>query len=183
MQEIGRRGRHQQSPAAYYFRTKEKTCSTPCSSRLQGDLHQVIHPPLKPMSQLEEKLTNLIHNTSGSCRRLLTSLASSLQKWNQNPEKSSKYSNWPNPPARVFAGLKKAMKDETSKRPMSGNYLSTSLHCASSRSWPGPMLQHILKFSDREYELFIEKRKRNFPHLSWTQSEKMKRTAFLLGSW
>jgi len=163
MQEIADEAGINKALLHYYFRTKENLFDAVFKAAFR-EIFTRLFTTVEADVPMEEKLTNLIHEYIGFLQKNSYIPGFILAEMNQNPEKIFEvFKLAPNPPARVFAGLKKAMKDENIKktdvRELFINILALCIFPIVAR----PMLQHILKFSDREYELFIEKRKKELP--------------------
>ena len=163
MQEIADEAGINKSLLHYYFRTKENLFDDVFKAALR-DIFTKLFTTVDANVPLEEKLKNLINEYIGFLQKNSYIPGFILAEINQNPGKIIEiFKSATISPSMLFERLRESEQDEslekTNFRELFINILSLCIFPIIAR----PMLQHILEFSDKEYDLFIEKRKKELP--------------------
>jgi TetR/AcrR family transcriptional regulator len=163
MQEIADEAGINKALLHYYFRTKENLFDAVFRAAFK-DIFTKLFTTVEADVPLEEKLKNLVREYIGFLQQNSYIPGFILSELNHNPEKIiGVFESAPVPPAMLFDRLRKALKDEkmgkTDFRELFINILALCIFPVVAR----PMLQHVFEFSDKEYDRFIEKRKKELP--------------------
>ena len=163
MQEIANEAGINKALLHYYFRTKENLFDAVFKAAFR-EIFTKLFITVDSDIPLEEKLKNLVSEYIGFLQKNSYIPGFILAELNQNPEKIIEvFKSAPVSPAMVIDRIKKSVSDEklkkTDVRELFINILSLCIFPIVAR----PMLQHIFEFSDKEYDQFIEKRKKELP--------------------
>jgi len=163
MQEIADEARINKSLLHYYFRTKENLFDAVFKAAFR-EIFTKLFTTVDANVPLEEKLKNLINEYISFLQKNSYIPGFILAEMNQNPQKIIDiFQSAPVPPVMLFERMKKSLAGEkpgkTDFRDIFINILALCIFPIVAR----PMLQHIFEFSDEEYDLFIEKRKKDLP--------------------
>ena len=163
MQEIADEAGINKALLHYYFRTKENLFDAVFRSAF-GEIFSKLFTTVESKIPLDEKITNLVGAYIGVLQKNSYIPGFILAEMNQNPQKIIEvFKSAPVPPARLFERMSKAVQDESlgksDFRDVFINLLALCIFPIVAR----PMLQQIFEFTDKEYEQFIEKRKKEVP--------------------
>jgi TetR/AcrR family transcriptional regulator len=163
MQEIADEAGINKALLHYYFRTKENLFDAVFRSAF-GEIFSKLFTTVESDSPLDEKITNLVGAYIGFLQKNSYIPGFILAEMNQNPQKIIEvFKSAPVPPAMLFERMSKAVRHETlgtsDFRDVFINLLALCIFPIVAR----PMLQQIFEFSDKEYDQFIEKRKKEVP--------------------
>ncbi|MGA2823473.1 MAG: helix-turn-helix domain-containing protein [Bacteroidales bacterium] len=163
MQEIADEAGINKALLHYYFRTKENLFDDVFKAAFR-EIFPKLFMTVDADVPLEEKLKNLINEYISFLQKNSYIPGFILAEMNQNPGKIIEvFKSTPVSPYMLFERMRKTVQDEklekTDFRELFINILALCIFPIVAR----PMLQHILKFSDKEYDLFIEKRKKELP--------------------
>ena len=163
MQEIADEAGINKALLHYYFRTKENLFDAVFRSAF-GEIFSKLFTTIESEVPLDEKITNLVGAYIGFLQKNSYIPGFILAEMNQNPQKIIEvFKSAPVPPARLFERMSKAVQDESlgksDFRDVFINLLALCIFPIVAR----PMLQQIFEFSDKEYDQFIEKRKKEVP--------------------
>jgi TetR/AcrR family transcriptional regulator len=163
MQEIADEAGINKSLLHYYFRTKENLFDDVFKSAFR-EIFARLFTTVDANVPLEEKLKNLINEYISFLQKNSYIPGFILTEISQNPGKIIEvFKSAPISPYMLFERLREAVQDEklekTDFRELFINILALCIFPIVAR----PMLQHILEFSDKEYDLFIERRKKELP--------------------
>ena len=163
MQEIADEAGINKSLLHYYFRTKENLFDDVFKAAFR-EIFTKLFTTVDANVPLEEKLKNLINEYISFLQKNSYIPGFILAEMNQNPGKIIEvFKSSPVSPSMLFERMRKAIQDEklekTDFRELFINILALCIFPIVAR----PLLQHILEFSDNEYDLFIEKRKKDLP--------------------
>jgi TetR/AcrR family transcriptional regulator len=163
MQEIADEAGINKSLLHYYFRTKENLFD----AVFKAAFHEIFSKLFLTVDAdipLEEKLANLVNVYISFLQKNSYIPGFILTEMNQNPSKIiGVFESAAVSPAMLFERMRVAMQEEKPDkkefRELFINLLSLCIFPIVAR----PMLQHILGFSEKEYDQFIEKRKKELP--------------------
>ena len=163
MQEIADEAGINKALLHYYFRTKENLFDSVFRAAFR-EIFTKLFTTVDANIPLEDKLKNLINEYISFLQENAYIPGFILAELNQNPEKIIEvFKSAQVSPLMLFERIKKSVSDEklgkTDVREMFINILALCIFPIVAR----PMLQHILEFSDKEYDQFIEKRKKSLP--------------------
>lgn len=163
MQEIADEAGINKALLHYYFRTKENLFDAVFTAAFR-EIFTKLFTTVDANIPLEDKLKNLINEYIGFLQKNAYIPGFILAELNQNPDKIIEvFKSAPVSPMMLFDRIKKSVGDEKPEnmdvRELFINILALCIFPIVAR----PMLQHILEFSDKEYDRFIEKRKKSLP--------------------
>ena len=163
MQEIADEAGINKALLHYYFRTKENLFDAVFNAAFH-EIFTKLFSTVDADMPLEEKLKNLVNVYIGFLQKNSYIPGFILAELNQNPEKIIDiFKSAPVSPARLIERMRIAVQEEqpdkTDFRELFINLLSLCIFPIVAR----PMIQHIFEFSDKEYDQFIEKRKKELP--------------------
>jgi AcrR family transcriptional regulator len=163
MQEIADEAGINKALLHYYFRTKENLFDAVFRSAF-GEIFAKLFTTVESEVPLDDKITNLVGAYIGFLQKNSYIPGFILAEMNQNPQKIIEvFKSAPVAPAMLFERMSKAVQDETLEksdfRDVFINLLALCIFPIVAR----PMLQQIFEFSDKEYDQFIEKRKKEVP--------------------
>jgi AcrR family transcriptional regulator len=163
MQEIADEARINKALLHYYFRTKENLFDAVFKAAFT-EIFTKLFTTVDSDLPMEEKLKNLIHDYIGFLQKNSYIPGFILTELNQNPEKIIEvFKSAPVQPAMLLKRMRESVNDEgltkTDFRDLFINILALCIFPILAR----PMLQHIFEFTDKEFEQFIEKRKKELP--------------------
>jgi TetR/AcrR family transcriptional regulator len=163
MQEIADEAGINKALLHYYFRTKENLFDAVFRAAFR-EIFTKLFTTVDSALPLEEKLKNMVHDYIGFLQKNSYLPGFILNELNQNPEKIiDVFKSVPVSPAILLDRLRKSVNDEklekTDFRALFINTVALCIFPIVAR----PMLQHIFDFSDKEYDQFIEKRKKELP--------------------
>jgi AcrR family transcriptional regulator len=163
MQEIADEAGINKSLLHYYFRTKENLFDAVFKAAFR-EIFTKLFTTVDANVPLEEKLKNLINEYISFLQKNSYIPGFILAEINQNPGKIIEiFKSAPVSPSMLFERLRESVQDESlgkmDFRALFINILSLCIFPIVAK----PLLQHILEFSDEEYDLFIEKRKKELP--------------------
>jgi AcrR family transcriptional regulator len=165
MQEIADEAGINKALLHYYFRTKENLFDAVFKSALK-EIFSKLFITMDANIPLEDKLRNLIKEYIGFLQKNSYIPGFIIAEINQNPQKIIEvFKSAPVSPFMLFERMKTSMRDEelehTDVRELLINILSLCIFPIIAR----PIIQHIFNFSDKQYDQFIEKRKKKLPGL------------------
>ena len=163
MQEIADEAGINKALLHYYFRTKENLFDAVFNAAFH-EIFTKLFSTVDADMPLEEKLKNLVNVYISFLQKNSYIPGFILAELNQNPEKIINiFKSAPVSPARLIERMRTAVQEEqhekTDFRELFINLLSLCIFPIVAR----PMIQHIFEFSDKEYDQFIEKRKKELP--------------------
>jgi AcrR family transcriptional regulator len=163
MQEIADEAGINKALLHYYFRTKENLFDAVFNAAFH-EIFTKLFSTVDADMPLEEKLKNLVNVYISFLQKNSYIPGFILAELNQNPEKIINiFKSAPVSPARLIERMRIAVQEEqpdkTDFRELFINLLSLCIFPIVAR----PMIQHIFEFSDKEYDQFIEKRKKELP--------------------
>jgi TetR/AcrR family transcriptional regulator len=163
MQEIADEAGINKALLHYYFRTKENLFDAVFRAAFR-EIFTKLFATVDSDDPLEEKLKNLINEYISFLQKNAYIPGFILTEMNQNPEKIIEvFNSAPVSPAMLLKRMRKSVNDEKLKktdfRDLFINILALCIFPIVAR----PMLQHIFEFSDKEYDQFIENRKKELP--------------------
>jgi TetR/AcrR family transcriptional regulator len=163
MQEIADEAGINKALLHYYFRTKENLFDAVFRSAFQ-DIFSKLFTTVDSDVPLEEKITNLIGEYIGFLQKNSHIPGFVLNELSHNPEKIiDVFNSAPLPPAMLLKRMRKSVNDEKLKktdfRDLFINIVALCIFPVIAR----PIIQHIFEFTDREYDQFIENRKKELP--------------------
>jgi TetR/AcrR family transcriptional regulator len=163
MQEIADKAGINKALLHYYFRTKENLFDAVFQSAFL-DIFSKLFSGVDSDVPLEEKITSLIRDYIGFLQKNSHIPGFVLNELSHNPEKITEIlKSAPVPSAVLLKRMRKSVNDEKLKktgfRDLFINIVALCIFPVVAR----PMIQPIFEFTDKEYDQFIEDRKKELP--------------------